>query len=138
MRFYLGPAVANVIKARLTRKELYWVPILETNENYLTYGDRKGGWSTLRKKDAAKGYFSGSCKDWADTKLFKCVYCGNNDYVGVDRIDNSLGHIVGNMLPACKYCNVGRADNFTMEEFGIFIGPAIREVLKRRKLKTTP
>jgi len=61
-----------------------------------------------------------------------CLYCGTNDRIGLDRIDNSLGHSSGNVLPACDWCNTARSDHFTVEEMQI-IGKAIADVRKRRE-----
>lgn len=38
-----------------------------------------------------------------------CFYCGGDDVsMGLDRIDNSQGHIVGNVNPCCNRCNTIR------------------------------
>jgi len=42
-----------------------------------------------------------------------CIYCGEKDgnikfgklYVGIDRVDNNKGYILGNIVPTCKICN---------------------------------
>ena len=34
-----------------------------------------------------------------------CFYCGTKDSIGIDRIDNSLGYIDGNVASCCKICN---------------------------------
>ena len=41
-------------------------------------------------------------------------------YNGIDRIDSSLGHIKGNCVPACKFCNYSKS-NMTLDEFKSFI-----------------
>lgn len=54
-----------------------------------------------------------------------CHYCKNdisNDTgCGLDRIDNSIGYQLGNVLPCCSACNIGRNNNFTVEEWKIMI-----------------
>ena len=59
-----------------------------------------------------------------------CKYCGsepkqsyyqgggNGEYIynGVDRIDNSIGYIINNVVPCCKDCNIGKGTK-TKEEF---------------------
>ena len=46
-----------------------------------------------------------------------CVYCGTTTKNrGLDRIDNSLPHIKGNVQTACTDCNVMRGDRFTVQE----------------------
>lgn len=63
-----------------------------------------------------------------------CVYCKTTEMPrGLDRIDNSLPHIKGNVRPACSPCNFARGDRFTADEMDI-IGAAIRRVYEMRKL----
>lgn len=35
----------------------------------------------------------------------ECAYCGNNEYIGVDRIDSTKCYSFENCKPCCKYCN---------------------------------
>jgi len=60
-----------------------------------------------------------------------CTYCGLHGPVGADRLDNSLGHALENIIPACSTCNRIRSDQFTYKETMI-IGKAIREIRERR------
>lgn len=49
-----------------------------------------------------------------------CHYCGgfrpNIKVNGIDRKDNTLGYILSNCLPCCKYCNISKSDR-TYEEY---------------------
>lgn len=46
-----------------------------------------------------------------------CHYCETTERRrGFDRIDNSLPHIRGNVLPACRNCNSIRGSRMTVEE----------------------
>lgn len=46
-----------------------------------------------------------------------CVYCGTDTANrGLDRIDNNLAHVKGNVQTACTECNLIRGDRFTVEE----------------------
>lgn len=51
---------------------------------------------------------------WIDEELAKpCSYCKQSlskSDMTLDRIDNTLGHIQTNLLPACKQCNYFRRD----------------------------
>lgn len=52
-----------------------------------------------------------------------CVYCGicsnNSSGIGLDRIDNSKGYIVGNVLPCCGMCNRIRGWYLTVDEMKV-------------------
>jgi hypothetical protein len=46
-----------------------------------------------------------------------CVYCGDDiETVGLDRIDNLQGYIVGNVVACCATCNRMKSD-MSMDEF---------------------
>ena len=62
----------------------------------------------------------------------KCVYCGDTEEIGADRIDNNIGHIKSNIVPCCKICNHARNNNFTHEEM-LEIGKVIAEIKSKRK-----
>lgn len=57
-----------------------------------------------------------------------CYYCGiqpNQSYKGllkngVDRVDNSLGYILSNVVPCCKNCNFSKRD-LGLEEFMLWV-----------------
>lgn len=62
----------------------------------------------------------------------KCIYCGDTYNIGLDRIDNSKGHTLDNVVPCCYECNVARGNNFTHEEM-LIIGKAIAKIKQNRK-----
>jgi hypothetical protein len=68
-----------------------------------------------------------------------CHYChfenSNTVGVGLDRLDNSKGYILGNVVPCCGECNVVRADNFTPEEMEI-IGKGVAVVKSNRLMES--
>jgi hypothetical protein len=59
---------------------------------------------------------------------YPCSYCGARPsnktnhrdrsitYTGIDRIDNSLGYIPGNVIPCCFQCNQAKS-TFTLKQF---------------------
>lgn len=52
-----------------------------------------------------------------------CEYCAGplpETKVGLDRIDNSLGYTLTNVVPCCRYCNQMRSNIFTYQEFKDF------------------
>lgn len=64
----------------------------------------------------------------------KCVYCGDTEEIGADRIDNNIGHIKNNVVPCCKICNHARNDNFTYEEM-LELGQTIAQIKHKRVLE---
>jgi hypothetical protein len=48
-----------------------------------------------------------------------CHYCGREGPNGADRIDNSKGYTIDNVLPCCITCNRIRMDNLTVEEMKV-------------------
>lgn len=37
--------------------------------------------------------------------MLNCSYCGRENSNGLDRLDNTLGHIDNNVVPCCEKCN---------------------------------
>lgn len=67
-----------------------------------------------------------------------CSHCGTEfSPRGLDRIDNKLPHIKGNVIPSCAACNIARGDRFTLDEMKV-IGAAIRKVMQDRLSCPTP
>lgn len=63
-----------------------------------------------------------------------CVYCGDIELIGCDRIDNDKGHIKGNIVPCCYGCNIARNNTFTYEEM-LRLGKTIKQIKEDRKKK---
>ena len=39
-----------------------------------------------------------------------CFYCGDRiEGIGIDRVDNTLGYVNGNLTPCCTFCNTLKA-----------------------------
>lgn len=61
-----------------------------------------------------------------------CVYCGTVSINrGLDRIDNSMPHVKGNVQTACTDCNIMRGDRFTVSEM-MLIGEAVARIRAAR------
>ena len=58
--------------------------------------------------------FDLSLEDFVEMVVSKCEYCGYRDlakgYIGVDRVDSSMPHILGNCVPCCWVCNRMKGD----------------------------
>lgn len=68
-----------------------------------------------------------------------CHYCEGilpEAGYGLDRMDSSQGYVSGNVVPCCTLCNCFKREMFTYEEMKIFIGPAVREIMKMRAAKS--
>lgn len=83
--------------------------IVETREARLLRSykrhDKEAGRECTLTKDEVK-----------DIITLSCVYCGVSNNIGLDRIDNKLGHIQGNVVPCCHKCNTMKK-LFTREDF---------------------
>lgn len=58
-----------------------------------------------------------------------CYYCGaviSGQGRGLDRIDNSKGYYLSNVLPCCATCNQARNTFFTVEEFKIMMDALLK------------
>jgi len=62
----------------------------------------------------------------AVAKINICVYCGLQDGIGIDRLDNTIGHVLNNIVPCCEQCNYTRGDIWTVGQM-VQIGDLIRQ-----------
>ncbi len=65
-----------------------------------------------RRTDKKHGFANNLTKDFIDSEIQKsCAYCGGTEILmTLDRIDNSTGHTVDNVVPCCLRCNIIRRD----------------------------
>lgn len=88
------------------KKKLGWN--LSLNGRYYSY--LESAKKRNKKFDINLDYFS---KFWQKN----CEYCGEvNDTIGLDRIDNNIGYIPGNIISCCYNCNSMKMD-LTVDEF---------------------
>jgi len=90
--------------------------------------------SAYRCKDNKRGFNCNLTKEWfIDNIILKpCSYCGDIDNVGCDRVDNSKGHTMDNVVPCCYRCNVIRSNFFSVDEMKE-IGMFVKTVISKRK-----
>lgn len=87
--------------------------------------------ASYRLLDAEKSLEYNLSRDFVIQALISpCTYCGDKS-IGLDRLDNKLGHTEENCVPCCLECNNARMDNFSHEEMFI-IGKAIKQVKDSR------
>ena len=68
-------------------------------------------WSEYRLNARKKGVeFALSREEFVDLRSRPCQYCGKSAPSGVDRVDNNLGYIAGNVAPCCRRCNYAKRD----------------------------
>jgi len=83
-----------------------------------------------RKKD-----WNINFEDYSKLISKNCIYCKksikNKTGVGLDRLDNSKGYVLSNVVTCCGDCNSIRGDKLTHEETIV----VIEAVLKHRKLQ---
>jgi hypothetical protein len=88
------------------------------------------------------GYVAKDKKRWQETDITplyvkemiqsECAYCWSKNQIGLDRIDNNVGHTIENCIPCCSICNGVRSNIFTYQEMKI-IWQTLKKLLKKRK-----
>lgn len=107
-----------------------WQRVYAKGEGHSKY--RLGSYKHYDKK---KGLGFDLTLDWFLENIYNkpCFYCEEVGKSGCDRIDNSIGHIMSNVVPCCDMCNTTRMDNFTHDEM-IKIGKTIKLIKTNRWL----
>ena len=82
------------------------------------YATPKGYRNQYRKWARARGMeFGLDMDEFMEFWQKPCTYCGSDiATVGIDRVDNNLGHIEGNMVSCCNLCNRMKL-HLTVEEW---------------------
>lgn len=79
----------------------------------------KTAWNQYRTSAKTRGYeFSLTKEDLTGLIFSSCFYCNSepNPVNGIDRIDNTLGYVLGNSVPCCTICNKAKGV-MTLKEF---------------------
>jgi hypothetical protein len=97
----------------------------------------KGRFAYVRRHAIARGHtWSLTPMEYALLVTGNCAYCGMESDVeagvGLDRLDNSKGYEVKNVVCCCSFCNMARGARFTPEEM-IKLGKVIAEIRLARK-----
>lgn len=67
---------------------------------------------------------------WSLVEGDECIYCSGpltKDGVGLDRIDSSLGYVVGNVVPCCRWNNFERG-GLSFDEYWLVIADRWRRL----------
>lgn len=85
--------------------------------------------------DKRKNLDNNLTEEWLKENITnkECIYCGETEKIGCDRIDNSKGHTIENVVPCCNICNPVRNNFFTVDEMKE-LGKIIRKIKLKRKL----
>ena len=88
--------------------------------------------TAYRHRDSVKGRKFDLTREFlSDLLQQECVYCGDNSFIGADRIDNNLGHLQTNVVPCCYTCNIARSNLFTYDEM-LLLGKTIKQIKLNR------
>lgn len=90
-----------------------------TKQAYLIYTDSRGtDTKKNRENDLDQNFIQETIKNG-------CSYCGETELrMTLDRIDNDLGHLKSNVIPACIRCNYTRKD--MPYEAWLIVAPGMR------------
>jgi len=92
----------------------------------------KSRYTNAQGRDKERGFVTCSKSEFYSIISAPCLYCGFLGPNGPDRIDNSRGYELGNIVSCCDFCNVARSDHFSVEEMKLEIGPAIKRIRELR------
>jgi hypothetical protein len=89
--------------------------------------------SSYKNKDLKKGMVFNLSKEYFLNQILlqPCIYCGDTEKIGADRIDNNKGHEESNVVPCCVSCNTTRNCNYSHEEM-LLLGKTIRVIKNKR------
>jgi hypothetical protein len=137
-----------------TRKEKRHNHVISTNkyrnrhkEQYLEYSRKShltiGARYSVLKYHSKKRRFELLVTREQFEEILKspCHYCGEflfrESGYGLDRIDNSKGYSLDNILPCCGSCNRTRGDRLTVEEME-FVMTQLLAFRKRKEISNAP
>jgi hypothetical protein len=79
----------------------------------------KSSWKSYRQNAKSRGLvFDLEFAAFESLVTTECHYCGilSTRINGVDRIDNGVGYITGNVVPCCVWCNYSKRER-SLEDF---------------------
>jgi hypothetical protein len=101
-------------KAHPERSRQIWIRAHERRKAKRKRGDKLENfiWRDSRKTDKKKGLENDLTKEFIAEQIAKgCCYCGEKELrMTLDRVDNELGHMMDNVVPACIRCNYIRGN----------------------------
>jgi hypothetical protein len=109
----------------------------------------KGRWHYARniaKQRARRGHLNGNgnfeitLEEYTELVSKPCHYCGwplSPDGIGLDRLNDQLGYMLGNVVPCCPDCNLSRSNLFTPSEM-LLIGSVVSQIKAARESRGEP
>jgi hypothetical protein len=88
-----------------------------------------------KRNDNNKNLICDLTEEWVKNNITNksCIYCGETENIGCDRIDNTKGHTKNNVVPCCSDCNYTRLDIYSFVEM-LKLGKTIKKIKQERKL----
>ena len=78
----------------------------EYHRNYHKNNPEVARYKANKNSDKINGRDTMSLEEYRGMVIeCECHYCGQTSHIGVDRLDNELGHTVSNCVPCCEKCN---------------------------------
>ena len=95
---------------------------------------------SLVKSSAKKHHreFALTMEQFDELTSHQCTYCDGDLPIsgsGLDRLDNTGGYTIKNVVPCCAACNRIRSDYFSVEEMQVIVGSAVKRVREYRQGK---
>lgn len=88
---------------------------------------------SYRFSDKKKGFKCDLTVEWLKHNITSkpCIYCNSTIQIGCDRINNSIGHTIDNVIPCCKVCNFIRSNQLSHEEM-LILKPGLIKIMSLR------
>ena len=118
--------LANVEKIKLKRQQYYLDNIDRLKKEHKEYRlanleRRRNHQHTRRVKKLSNGVFKISPKELKKLYSSSCFYCSSTENIHADHlvpISRGGQHSIGNLLPACKKCNLSKGSKLLIEWHG--------------------
>jgi hypothetical protein len=108
----------NIEKQRVRSKIKYCKYMTEQPERVRSWGRKnskgpRGRYGSYKKNAQNRSLlFEISFEEFMEFWKKNCEYCGSKiDTVGIDRVDNKIGYVKGNLKACCGWCNKMKMDH---------------------------
>lgn len=89
----------------------------------------------LHRAKVKKLLFTITLEQYELLRSSDCVYCGlshSSTRISMDRIDNTKGYVIENILPSCIECNRVRSDKYSVDQMKL-IGKVLSRLRQCQK-----